>query len=560
MSAAERAPERPVRRALELGLCALLVLSVAALYGQTARHEFVSYDDGSYVTENPHLLGGLSARNVRAAFTEFRSANWHPLTWLSHQLDVELFGLAPGPHHLVSAGLHALNAVLCFAFFRRATGGVGTGFLVALLFAVHPLRVESVAWVSERKDVLSGTFFFLTLLAHERHARAPSAPRYALVALCLALGLLAKPMLVTVPLVLLLLDAWPLGRLRSGRSLRGLLLEKLPLLALAGASAVVTLLAQRAGGAVQSLGVLSLPERLATAVHGVLAYLAQTFWPAGLAFFYPHPALVARAEFEPLGPRVVAGVLFLALVTFLGWRLRARFPALWVGWAWMWCMLLPVLGLIQVGNQFHADRYAYLPLLGPTFALVFCAREVLTDRRWQRAALGLGLALAVLLAVVAQRQVGTWKDSRTLCERALRVTERNHVAHEHLGLHLQRRGELERAEEQYRLALAIDPRTPSTHGNLGAIHAQRGRRAEAVAEFQEALRLVPDFLPARMSLGWLHEQEQDFEAAAWHYEIATRQHPESAAAWERLHTVLAALGRHDEARVAERRSAEAGAR
>jgi len=578
MSAGERAPAGPHSARLELGLCLALVLVVAALYAQTARHEFVSYDDGAYLTENAHVAGGLTAANVRWAFTDFHSANWHPLTWLSHQLDVELFGLAPGPHHLVNAALHACSSVLCFVFLRRATGSTWASALVALLFAVHPQRVESVAWASERKDVLAGVFFFLTLLAYERHARAPSPARYGLVVLCLALGLLAKPMLVSVPLVLLLLDLWPLersvfpkpapgspvpspslapthpGESARGRFSYGLFLEKVPLLLLAGASALVTLIAQRAGGAVQPMESLALPARLATAVLGTVTYLRQAFWPTGLCFFYPHPALVAGGVFEPFGWRVWLALIALVAVTLVAWRLHARHPCLLVGWGWFLVMLLPVVGIVQVGSQFCADRYAYLPLLGPTIALVFLGREIAGGLRLARAAFGFGLGIAALDAAVAYRQIGTWRDSSTLAARALGVTDRNYVAHEHMGLWLQRKGELEAAKEHYLAALESAPYLPSSHQDLGAVHALLGQRAEAEAQFSEALRLAPDHFQARMSLGYLHQREGDLEGALPHYEIASQQHPDKLEAWIQLAELEFALGLHAEARATFQRA------
>jgi len=529
-----------------------LVAVVFALYGQTARHAFLSYDDGSYITENPHVAGGLTLANARWAFAEFHSANWHPLTWLSHQLDVSLFQLEAGRHHLVNAALHALNACLCFLFLRRATGALWPSALCALLFAVHPQRVESVAWAAERKDVLSGAFFFLTLLAYERYARAPSPARYAGVALALALGLLAKPMLVTLPAVLLLLDAWPLAR-APGRPWRALVLEKLPLGALCLGSAALTWLAQSAGDAVRSTAVLGLAARLATAVLGTLAYLRQAVWPAGLCFFYPHPAFVAPETFAPLGPRVLLGFLGLGAATVGAFLLRRRAPAVLTGWLWMLLMLLPVIGIVQVGAQFHADRYAYLPLLGATLALVFGLDALVPAAadasRARRALFGLGLAAAAALAAVTARQVATWHDMHTLCERALAVTERNYVAHEHLALLLQKEGDLAGAESHYLSTLAIAPRLYDAHSNLGAVYMQLGRRAEARAQYEEALRLQPDFLDARLNWGMLCELEDDLVGAEAHYERATREHPESAAAWLKLGDV--ALRTLDPARAGE---------
>ena len=543
------APTAPRSRSA-LWIALALVAAVAVLYAQTARHDFVGFDDGSYITRNPRVAGGLTAENVRWAFTEFHSANWHPLTWISHQLDVQLFGLNAGAHHLVNAGLHALNALLCFLFLRRATGAEWASALAALFFAVHPQRVESVAWAAERKDVLAGSFFFLTLLAYERHVRAPSRGRYALVALCLVLGLLAKPMLVTLPALLVLLDRWPLGR---SLPLRALVLEKVPLFALAAGSAAVTLVAQRSAGAVSTLDALTLDQRLATAVLGTFAYLRQAFWPANLAFFYPHPALVTPEEFAPLGARVLLGALALAALTFGAWRLRRRAPALLAGWAWMLVMFLPVIGIVQVGRQFYADRYAYLPLLGLVLALVFGARELL-PRGARRAALAAGLAAALGFALVTWRQVGTWKDDPALCARALAVTERNDVAHQLLGDYYQRQGDLARAREQYLATLAIWPHHFQTRSNLGGVYAQLGEPEHAAAEFAEALRVAPTYENARLGWGWLCERQQDAEGAREHYAIATREHPDSAEAWTRLGDVEFSLARAAEARAAYERA------
>jgi tetratricopeptide (TPR) repeat protein len=556
MSAREREPARPAAAPLSpkaWRLAVALVLAVVGLYARTATHDFVSYDDGSYLLENPHVAGGLTAANVRWAFLEFHSANWHPLTWLSHQLDVTLFGLErAGPHHLTSAALHALNAVLCLFFFVRATGKPWASFLVALFFAVHPLRVESVAWVSERKDVLAGTFFFLTLLAYERYARAPGRGRALLVALALTLGLLAKPMLVSVPPLLLLLDGWPLQRWARGLTPARALLEKLPLFALAAASAVVTVLAQRSGAAVQSIEVLTLAERAATAVHGVIFYLAKSFAPVGLCFFYPHPAFVGARAFEPLSVPVLAGFTLIVGVSVATWHLRARLPMLAVGWCWTLGMLVPVVGLVQVGAQFYADRYAYLPLVGTTAGLVFAGQALARTQELARALAVFALALAGLFAALAARQVATWRDSQTMCARALAVTRENPWAEEHMGLFLQRRGELAAAAAHYRAALASAPQLPSSHVNLGAIHLAEGRRAEARAEFEEALRLSPGFLNARLSLGLWFESEGEAENARREYGRATELAPEASEAWRRLGDMELALGRAAQAQAAFR--------
>jgi len=495
----------PVPRAgrTTLLLSLALVLALAAVYARTGGHAFLTYDDGLYVTENPHVLGGLSWAGLRAAFLGFHGGNWHPLTVLSHQLDVSLFGLDAGAHHLVNAALHALNAALCLVVLARATGNVWAAALVAALFALHPLRVESVAWVAERKDVLAGTFFFLTLLAHVARVRRPTRAGGALVALCLALGLLAKPMLVTLPCLLLVLDRWPLARREPWSAL---VREKSALFLLALVSAVLTVVAQRAGGSLQALDQLTLAERGATAVRAVWTYLAQSLWPVDLAPFYPHPALVPGAEFAPLGARTWLALALLAGVTLCAWALRARRPALLAGWLWFLGMLVPVAGLVQVGLQLHADRYTYLPGIGLAVALVYGLGAGLGPRA-ARSALALGGVVALACGVASARQVARWRDTRTLFEHALALDARNHVAHQQLGLQAQREGDLVRAREHYRAALAIHPQLTGTLGNLGAVHATLGERAEARAAFAALHALLPDDLQGRLGLAALAQEE-----------------------------------------------------
>ncbi len=573
------------RRAARLGSLAL-VAAALAIYAQTARHGFLSYDDGAYITENPHVRAGLSAPGVRWAFADFHAANWHPLTWLAHMLDVQCFGLDAGKHHLVSAALHALNACLCYAFLRRATGAPWPSLLVALLFAVHPQRVESVAWAAERKDVLSGTFFFLALLLHERHARAPSIPRYLGVAAVFALGLLSKPMLVTLPLVLLLLDIWPLARLPIGpaparpqpslapshpgafcagghpgqtyrvRSGLGLMAEKIPLLALSLASCAVTMAAQREGGAVRSMESLPLDARVATACLGTVEYVAKALWPAGLAFFYPHPAFVSPDSYSPHSPWVFLAALLVLAASALALRLRRALPAVLVGWAWYLVMLVPVIGLVQVGAQRIADRYAYLPTVGLYVAAVFGLERAVRPAAARRACLSAGFAAALACGAVAFRQVGYWRDTRTLCERALGVTAHNYVAHDHLGLLFQKQGDLERARKHYEATIAITPKLVDAHSNLGAVYMELGQRERAIERYQEALRLQPDFMDARLNWGLLCEREGDHEAALRHYQTAAQQHPESAAALAKVGDAALALHRYELAVEAYSRSLE----
>ena len=373
----ERAEEATRVRSPRILLAALLLaVGAFALYSPAFGHAFVSYDDGPYVTENPHVRAGLTRESVVWAFTEFHSANWHPLTWLSHMLDVELFGLDAGAHHRTGALLHALAAGLCLLALVALTGRFWASLLVAALFAAHPLRVESVAWVAERKDVLAGVFFFATLLAYAAYARRPSRKRYLGVLALVALGLLAKPMLVTLPCVLLLLDLWPLRR--TERPL-ALLKEKLPLLAMVAAACVVTVFAQREGGAVRTFEAIPLGARVANSVEAYALYLGKAFLPTDLAFFYPHRIVASESGFHLRAFTFVAGGWLLA-VTAAAVLLRGS-RALLVGWLWYLGMLVPVIGLVQVGAQEMADRYAYLPLVGVTIALVFGLEELVSDRR-----------------------------------------------------------------------------------------------------------------------------------------------------------------------------------
>ncbi len=529
-SARDAAGPRPVstadRRGSWIALC--LFAGALALYLPVRGHGFIAYDDGLYVAENPHVASGWSARGVRWAFTSASYAdNWHPLTWLSHMLDVELFGLDPGPHHLVNACLHALNAVLLFVALRALTREVWPSALVAALFAVHPLRVESVAWIAERKDLLAGTFWMLALLAYARYARAPSPARYSRVALAFALGLMAKPATVTLPFVLLLLDVWPLGRLQTripslapthpgtapgetrgpGSGFR-ILLEKLPLVALAVGASALTLVAQRAGGAISSA--LPFGERCANALESYWVYLRQAVYPGGLAVFYPHPAIV-----EPGRSRLIAGLaagLALAIATALAWRARSRAPWVLVGWLWFLGTLVPMIGLVQVGMQAHADRYTYLPSIGVGIALVWGAAAWVRARPRLLSFAALGAVVVVLvLAFASRRALASWRDSITLFEHALAATEANWVAHNNLGLALGGEGRVDEALPHFEEAARIFPGFFEAHLNAGKAHYRIAQDAEpgpARAElelareaYERAVSLRPAHAEARFDLG-----------------------------------------------------------
>jgi tetratricopeptide (TPR) repeat protein len=534
--------------------------STLLLYARVRGHDWVGTDDGMYVLDNPLVREGLSWEGVKGAFTGLRAYNWHPLTWLSHMLDVELFGLRPGPHHLVSAALHAINAVLLFAALRALTGDLWPSAFVAALFALHPLRVESVAWIAERKDVLSGLFWMLALWAYARYARRPGLLRYGTVLACLALGLMAKPMLVSLPCVALLLDLWPLGRWRPGwiqpavasgiarqRPLRLLVLEKLPLAGLAAGAAVATLVAQR--GAFSTLEALPLVPRLANALIAYRAYLWKTVWPTGLAVFYPHPAVVAAADPSRslILPAVAAGLLLLALTALvvLG---AARRPYLVVGWLWYLGTLVPVIGLLQVGSQALADRYTYLPLIGVYVVLAWGLRDLAAGRRRRlRGVPGAAAALVLAgLAAASAIQIGHWRDSVALYGHAIRATRDNYFAYNSLGWALEQRGDVAAAAAHYARALEINPRYVQAHNNLGNLLALQNDPG-AVRHYEQALRLAPGYAEAHNNLANVLQAQGDLDRAAEHYARALQLDPEHAAAHANLGRLLAQRGELDRA-------------
>jgi tetratricopeptide (TPR) repeat protein len=466
----------------------------AVAYGRVAGNGFIDYDDLAYVTENPHIRSGLTLDAVRWAFTTGYHSNWHPLTWISHAVDVSLFGLEPAGHHLVSLALHALSAILLFEALARMTGAAARSFVVAALFAVHPLHVESVAWAAERKDVLSTAFGMGCLLAYALGRR-----RVLLVAL-FALSLLSKPMLVTLPFVLLLLDVWPLAR-RERWSL--LVREKLPLFAMSFVSAAITWIVQARGGAVAALELLPFPARLANAVVAYVTYLVATFVPKDLAVLYPFET--------PLPAWKVAGsFLVLAAITIAVIRARAKAPYLAVGWLWYVGTLVPVIGLVQVGLQSHADRYTYVPLVG-IFVMVVWA---LAERLPRAASLTVaGAAIAVCVALT-WRQVGLWRDSETLFEHTLAVTTQNHVIEGNLGGTFARAGRFEEAMRHLEAATRIRPDHAPSVSNMGVVLLRQGRVEEAIPLFRKSVALDAHHLDGWLNLANALAQTGDHDGAA----------------------------------------------
>ncbi len=450
------------RAALAAGVFALAV----GVYLPSLGHAWLNYDDDVYVTDNPEQLQGLTPEGIAWAFTSFHGANWFPLTRLSWALDVELFGLAPAGFRVSNVLLHALSALLLFLALARLTGSPGRSALVAAVFAVHPLHVESVAWVAARKDPLSGLFFMAALWVYARRGRAGPTPRTQLALFaCLALGLLSKPTVASLPAVLLLLDFWPLARIGGAAGwdparLRRLVVEKLPLLALVGGFAWVAFAAQRAGGAVAPFDALPFAVRLENALVSSVAYLGKAFWPSGLAVFYPH-----RGDAIPAWQVAGAALCAIAL-TALCLAARRR-PYLAVGWLWYCLTLLPTLGLIQVGSQAMADRYMYLPLCGLAIAVGWGVADALpAGRRGRVAARILAGAVLAALSATTLLQLRHWRDSEALFRHALAVTEQSAVAHAHLGAALLERGELEATLFHYRRAVEIEPSFVRAANNL----------------------------------------------------------------------------------------------
>lgn len=465
-------------------VCGLTAL-VGAVFTQVRGHAFVNFDDPLYVTANPVVQQGLTREGVRWAFTAFAAQNWHPVTWLSHMLDVTLFGLHPGGHLLVNVAWHALDTALVYVLWRWTTGRRVPSAAVAALFAVHPAHVESVAWLSERKDVLSAAFGLGAMLAWVAWVRRPSALRYGLALVLATLGLLAKPMLVTLPVVLAVLDLWPLDRVRQ-RGWWQIAGEKLPFLVPVAVVAAATLLAQSRGGAVASMAALPLDERLANAALAYTRYLGVLFWPVDLALIYPLEVPVPRL------PAALSAVALAAVTAFAFAQRRTR-PYLLAGWLWYLVTLAPVIGIVQVGEQAMADRYTYLPFVGPFLILAFGGAELAARRPALRPALaGLAAAAVASCAVLAHRQTGRWRDSESIFRHTLAVTRNNHLAHQGLALALAAAGRYEEAVAEHRAAARAWPDYFDAHWGAALLLERLGRVGDAVHDLGQAARLRPD--------------------------------------------------------------------
>jgi tetratricopeptide (TPR) repeat protein len=521
---------RSTRRQTLLG-CLLLTAVVLIAYNPVIHNQFVNYDDDGYIAGNPHVRAGVSWATVKWAFTTYDDANWHPLTWLSQALDCQLFGLNPAGHHYMSVLLHAANAVLLFLFLQSATGFRWRALMVGALFALHPINVESVAWASERKNVLSTLFFLLALYAYVWYARQPGLRRYSLVAGAFALSLLCKPQVITFPCLLWLLDYWPLRRISVTPGpgdpspswwKRWLVLEKAPLLALSAASAFVTMKAQRAGGTVKALSLYSLPLRLETAVISYVRYLGKALWPSHLVALYPHPT-----ELYPVW-QVATAVALLALVTTTVLLARNR-RYLAVGWLWFLGSLVPMIGLVQVGAQAMADRYAYIPFIGLFLMLTWLIADHAHARQLSVGWLVISAASCLLaLGTLTYRQVGYWHDTESFWVRTLVLTQNNFLAHDIFGYFLTTQGRSDEGATQFRAALAIRPEDPEANMNLGPYEQARGHLPAAIAHYQTVALYSANLglrATAYFNLGHAYRQMGDLSRAKQCFEIALELAP-----------------------------------
>jgi tetratricopeptide (TPR) repeat protein len=531
----------PAPKPSDVWIYLALLLITLAIYSQVRDFGFINYDDAEYIGNNAHVRDGLTSGGLVWALTSGYASNWFPLTWLSHMLDCQLFGLQSGPHHLANVALHAISTLLLFAFLKRTTRARWRSAFVAFIFGLHPLHVESVAWVAERKDVLSALFWMLTFWAYLKYTELPSVPKYLLVVLTFGCGLMSKPMTVTLPLVLLLLDVWPLRRFKAARSSAGLLIEKVPLFVLSIAASVVTYLVQERGGSVSPIDQIPIAARIGNALVSYLLYIAKLCWPSHLAVFYPFP------ESQPWLPGILSGLTIVCLTALAVHTIRQR-PYFAVGWLWYLVTLVPVIGLVQVGLQSRADRYAYVPLIGISVVLAWGVDELFGRMGWSKSALAiLAVAACAAWSAVTWIDLGYWQNSITLFEHAIEVTDGNYVAYNNLGTAMREEGRVTEAVSDFRTAAAIRPQAPDIQENLGEALIAAGRAEEAEPRLLEALRLRPDFAKAHVDLASALIRRGRFDDAGSHYRMALQLQPDSAEAHYGLGGVLAAQGRMQEA-------------
>jgi Flp pilus assembly protein TadD len=549
----------PSRRSTLL-ICLFLGAVTLAVYWPVTKNDFVNFDDDLYVTENRHVKAGLSQEGIRQVFTQPIAGFWHPLTMLSHMLDCQLFGLNPAGHHFTNVFLHIANTILLFLAFKGMTGVAWRSAFVAALFALHPLRVESVAWVSERKDVLSTFFWMLTLLAYARYAKRPGLKTYVVTLLLFVLGLMSKPMLVTLPFVFLLLDWWPLGRVGqrqitpSGADKPGpanpeftrpglfhLLLEKVPFMAFSGIASLLALWSQLTLNAIAPLSTLPIQVRVANALISYVRYLEKTLFPHDLAVLYPHPGMLPYWK-------TAGAALALFLISFAVIRSRHLHPYLLVGWLWFLGTLVPVIGLVQVGHHAMADRFTYVPLIGLFVMATWGIADALDYRRFGRTILAIS-GVIVLSALTASTwfQIGHWKNSITLFEHTLRVTSNNDLAHYNLGVALQQEGKIGDATVHYAEAVRIRPDYSEAHNNFGVALAMQGDLEKAISHFSEALRVWPDSAQANNNMGLAFMMQGRLDEAVVSFARVLEKRADYVEAHQNMAIALFRQGRFDEA-------------
>lgn len=531
----------------------ILIGMTLLVYWPVSHYPFINFDDGVYVYQNPDVQDSLPLKKISWAFTTTRLANWHPLTWLSYLMDYQLFGLNAGGYHLTNLLFHLANSVLLFLLWARMTKGLWASALVAALFAVHPLHVESVAWIAERKDVLSGFFWMLSMIAYVSYVERPSVHRYLLVLLTFVFGLMAKSMVVTLPFVLILLDYWPLGRFPVGGAIYGrdssgthqrknfsfLLLEKLPLLIFSAASSVMTFYAQQSAGAVNQE--IPLAPRISNTLISYISYLKKMFWPLDLSIFYPFPT------HQPLS-QIIGSGLILVGITFAVMRKLKSYPYLAVGWLWFLGTLVPVIGLVQVGSQALADRYTYIPYIGLFVMITGWISDPLS--RWSQKRFFWGFMAGILisiLSILSWVQVHYWENSITLFQHALKVSAENYKAHDILGVTLMEQGRGDEAIFHFRQAIRLKPTYGSPYNNMGMALEKQGKVSEAVGQYLEALRVQPGSPEPHYNLGIIKYRQGNLEEAEAHFRAALRLNLHYAEAYNNLGVVLLSEGKTEEA-------------
>ena len=512
-------------RCKEIIICLFLVVASLSVYWQITSHEFINYDDGLYIMENPHVQAGFTLESIKWAFTTGHAANWHPLTWLSHMLDIEIYGLNPMGHHWTNLQIHIVNSILLFLVFKMMTGALWQSGFIAALFALHPLHVESVAWVSERKDVLSTFFWILSMWAYVRYVRHSNKKQYLLLILFFTMGLMSKPMLVTLPFVLLLLDFWPLSRLQSAakgyynlsyKTLVGLVWEKLPLFALSAISCIVTFFVQQHGGTVRSLKAVPLDLRFANALFSYLSYLGKTIWPQNLALIYPFPS---NSTFW----QIILSLPLIICISVIIIRLARGFPYLVTGWLWYLGTLVPVIGLVHVGIQSMADRYTYIPLIGIFIIVAWGMADISCRWRSQKTYIALLSGAVLTLCMVGTwLHVQKWQNSITLLNHTIKVTHNNSMAHYVFGLALDQQGRLEEAILQYNKAIKIRPKFAMAHNNLAAAFSRKRKLKEAIYHYNQALQIDSNYTKAYYNLAKTYLKLNKTETAIHYLQEALR--------------------------------------